>query len=288
VHRVLTRFGLARLRHLDRATGRVIRRYERERPGELVHVDIKKLGNIPDGGGHRVLGRQAGRKTRTGVGYQYIHTAVDDHSRLAYSEILTARAANTSVSAAGPVPGLCGSRTAFSDARSAGGRGSGRRHGAGPATDPAREMARQEGLWELVARTRIRGRAHDRSTRTASAYANGPTQIDARYQLPRYQRLESPPPSPPPPQAEREMPQAVLIRDDLRAAGVGAVTGQADGRRSVRPPVVLGTAVGTESHEGSRAWRSPVRRRVPELRVRRWATPVIAVWPQQVRLRAEA
>ncbi len=88
VHRVLTRFGLARLAHLDRATGRVIRRYERHKPGELVHVDIKKLGNIPDGGGHRALGRQAGRKTRSGTGYSYIHTAVDDHSRLAYSEIL--------------------------------------------------------------------------------------------------------------------------------------------------------------------------------------------------------
>lgn len=87
VHRVLTRFDLARLSHLDRATGRVIRRYERDRPGELVHVDIKKLGNIPDGGGHKALGRQAGRKTRSGAGYSYIHTAVDDHSRLAYSEI---------------------------------------------------------------------------------------------------------------------------------------------------------------------------------------------------------
>ena len=89
VHRVLTRYGLARLTHLDRATGAVIRRYERERPGELVHVDIKKLGNIPDGGGHKTLGRQAGRKTRSNVGYSYIHTAVDDHSRLAYSEILS-------------------------------------------------------------------------------------------------------------------------------------------------------------------------------------------------------
>ncbi|MGW7240032.1 IS481 family transposase [Streptomyces sp. NPDC054804] len=89
VHRVLTRYGLARLTHLDRATGRVIRRYERERPGELVHVDIKKLGNIPDGGGHKVLGRQAGRKTRSNAGYSYLHTAVDDHSRLAYSEIHT-------------------------------------------------------------------------------------------------------------------------------------------------------------------------------------------------------
>ncbi|MFF4291773.1 IS481 family transposase [Streptomyces sp. NPDC001633] len=87
VHRVLTRYGLARLAHLDRATGRVIRRYERDRPGELVHVDIKKLGNIPDGGGHKVLGRQAGRKNRTNAGYSYLHTAVDDHSRLAYSEI---------------------------------------------------------------------------------------------------------------------------------------------------------------------------------------------------------
>lgn len=88
VHRVLTRFGLARLTHLDRATSRVIRRYERDRPGELVHVDIKKLGNIPDGGGHKMLGRQTGRKNRANAGYSYIHTAVDDHSRLTYSEIL--------------------------------------------------------------------------------------------------------------------------------------------------------------------------------------------------------
>ncbi|MGW1138573.1 IS481 family transposase, partial [Streptomyces zhihengii] len=57
------------------------------RPGELVHVDIKKLGNIPDGGGHKVLGRAAGRRTRKNAGYSYLHTAVDDHSRLAYSEI---------------------------------------------------------------------------------------------------------------------------------------------------------------------------------------------------------
>ncbi|AEY85328.1 integrase [Streptomyces hygroscopicus subsp. jinggangensis 5008] len=89
VHRVLTRYRLASLAHLDRATGRVIRRYERDRPGELVHVDTKKLGNIPDGGGHKVPGRQAGRKTRANAGYSYLHTAVDDHSRLAYSEIHT-------------------------------------------------------------------------------------------------------------------------------------------------------------------------------------------------------
>jgi transposase InsO family protein len=88
VHRVLVRYRLNRLAWTDRATGRLIRRYERDKPGELVHVDIKKLGNIPDGGGHKVLGRPAGRKTRAGAGYSYIHTAIDDHSRLAYSEIL--------------------------------------------------------------------------------------------------------------------------------------------------------------------------------------------------------
>jgi hypothetical protein len=89
VHRVLTRYRLARLAHLDRATGRPIRRYEHPTPGDLVHLDIKKLGNIPDGGGHQVLGRQAGRKNRSGVGYSYLHNAIDDHSRLAYTEILS-------------------------------------------------------------------------------------------------------------------------------------------------------------------------------------------------------
>ncbi|MCL6734269.1 IS481 family transposase [Streptomyces neyagawaensis] len=87
VHRVLVRHGLNRLSFLDRPTGQVIRRYERDRPGELVHVDVKKLGRIPDGGGHKVLGRQAGRATRNGMGFDYIHSAVADHSRLAYSEV---------------------------------------------------------------------------------------------------------------------------------------------------------------------------------------------------------
>jgi len=94
VHRVLVRLGLNRLAWMDRPTGRVIRRYERAAPGDLVHVDIKKLGRIPEGGGWRVLGRQAGVKNNSGhgprrVGYGYIHSAVDDHSRLAYSEILS-------------------------------------------------------------------------------------------------------------------------------------------------------------------------------------------------------
>lgn len=94
VEAVLRRYKMPKLAHLDQATGLPVRRpnphrYEHERPGDLVHVDIKKLGRIPDGGGHRKIGRQAGRKTRSGVGYAYLHHAVDDHSRLAYSEILT-------------------------------------------------------------------------------------------------------------------------------------------------------------------------------------------------------
>ena len=84
VHRVLSRYGLARLTWLDRPTGRVIRRYEHEHPGDLVHVDIKKLGRIPDGGGHRVVGRSQGQRN-TGSsrpGYAYLHNAVDDHLSL--------------------------------------------------------------------------------------------------------------------------------------------------------------------------------------------------------------
>ncbi|WP_329423553.1 IS481 family transposase [Streptomyces sp. NBC_01268] len=86
VHRILTRHRLNRLAWIDRPTGTVIRRYERERPGELIHVDVKKLGRIPDGGGHKANGREAGRPIR-GMGFDYVHSAVDDHSRLAYSEI---------------------------------------------------------------------------------------------------------------------------------------------------------------------------------------------------------
>jgi transposase InsO family protein len=91
VHQVLCRHGLNRMDRLDRSSGRVIRRYERATPGELVHVDIKKLGQIRPGGGHRVLGRAAtGAAKARGprVGYAYVHSAVDDHSRLAYCEVL--------------------------------------------------------------------------------------------------------------------------------------------------------------------------------------------------------
>ena len=82
---VLRRFGLARLDHLDRPTGRVIRRYDREVAGELAHIDVKKLGQIQPGGSHRIHGRgQVPHSTRQG--YDYLHCAVDDHSRLAYVE----------------------------------------------------------------------------------------------------------------------------------------------------------------------------------------------------------
>ena len=101
VHRVLTRYGMAKLRWLDRPTGRVIRRIESLSCGELVHVDVKKLGKIPAGGGWRMLGiagrhnsradKSSGIKTRNGDparGYHFLHSAIDGYSRLAYSELL--------------------------------------------------------------------------------------------------------------------------------------------------------------------------------------------------------
>jgi transposase InsO family protein len=87
VHRVLRRLGAPRLRDLDRPTRTVVR-YERERPGELVHVDIKKQGKIPAGGGWRVHGRAAMPGRHRGDGYDFIHAAVDDRSRVAYAESL--------------------------------------------------------------------------------------------------------------------------------------------------------------------------------------------------------
>ena len=98
VSRVLRRHDLPRLCTLDRLTGEPVRsskqttkRYERVRPGELVHVDVKKIGRIPDGGGWRAHGRQMGStsaRKKTRIGYDYVHSMVDDHTRLAYSEIL--------------------------------------------------------------------------------------------------------------------------------------------------------------------------------------------------------
>jgi transposase InsO family protein len=89
VHRVLCRHGLNRLAWMDRPTGRVIRRIHTDRPGQLVHVDVKKLGRIPPGGGWRAHGRgNVVHQRKTRVGYDYVHSAIDAHSRLAYSEIL--------------------------------------------------------------------------------------------------------------------------------------------------------------------------------------------------------
>jgi transposase InsO family protein len=90
VQNILRAEGMARLESGDRATDREpVRRYQRDRPGELVHVDIKKLSGIPDGGGWRIHGRgQAPHSKRSTVGYRFIHTAIDDRTRIAYSEIL--------------------------------------------------------------------------------------------------------------------------------------------------------------------------------------------------------
>ena len=93
VYGVLRRHGMSRLAHTDRASGVVVR-YQRERPGELVHLDVKKLGRIPDGGGHRAHGRAKATRGR-GIGYDYVHSAVDDRSRVAFSQILADETAKT-------------------------------------------------------------------------------------------------------------------------------------------------------------------------------------------------
>jgi transposase InsO family protein len=82
---VLRRAGLGRLGALDPKPA--IIRYQREKPGELIHIDIKKLGRI-DGIGHRITGDRAGQSNKRGTGWEYIHVAVDDASRLAYTELL--------------------------------------------------------------------------------------------------------------------------------------------------------------------------------------------------------
>jgi len=98
VSRILRRRRLPYLRDLDPVSGEPIRsskataiRYERDRPGELAHMDVKKIGRIPDGGGWRAHGRGAAilsRDPTRRVGFDYVHSLVDDHSRLAYSEVL--------------------------------------------------------------------------------------------------------------------------------------------------------------------------------------------------------
>jgi len=85
VYAVLRRFGLNRLDRLHRVSRKVVR-YEHPAPGDLLHLDVKKLGRIPDGGGHRVHGRTTGTPRGRGAGHDYLHVAVDDHSRYAYVE----------------------------------------------------------------------------------------------------------------------------------------------------------------------------------------------------------
>jgi transposase InsO family protein len=110
VHAVLVRCRINRLSNIDRVTGEPIRRYERERPGELLHVDVTKFGNVPDGGGWRYVGKSRGNRNRVAqaqrtnqrstsyhprIGTAFLHTVVDDHSRVAYAEICTDEKAET-------------------------------------------------------------------------------------------------------------------------------------------------------------------------------------------------
>jgi transposase InsO family protein len=103
VHAVLVRCRINRLRNIDRITGEPIRRYEHDRPGALIHVDVTKFGNVPDGGGWRYVGKQQGDRNRSAtvartgaprskwrgplMGKAFVHTVIDDHSRVAYAEI---------------------------------------------------------------------------------------------------------------------------------------------------------------------------------------------------------
>ena len=99
---MLVRCRLNRLTHLDRIIGEPIRRYEHPRPGDMLHVDVEKLGRVPDGGGWRYVGRTQGTRNRFAtalrteapkskyrqplIGTCYLHTVIDDHSRVAYVE----------------------------------------------------------------------------------------------------------------------------------------------------------------------------------------------------------
>jgi transposase InsO family protein len=110
VHAVLVRCRINRLSRIDRITGEPLRRYEHPHPGALLHVDVTKFGNIPDGGGHRFVGRQQGYQNQLATpglpkgkdykprtGKAFLHTVIDDHSRVAYVEIHTDEKAATAV-----------------------------------------------------------------------------------------------------------------------------------------------------------------------------------------------
>lgn len=105
VHAVLIRCRINRLSYIDRVTGELLRRYEHAYPGSLIHVDVTKFANIPDGGGHKFVSRQQSRRNAIATGYRtgergdpatnyrprigkaFVHTVIDDHSRVAYAEI---------------------------------------------------------------------------------------------------------------------------------------------------------------------------------------------------------
>lgn len=107
VHAVLVRCHINRLTTLDRVTGEPIRRYEHDHPGAMIHVDVTKFGRIPDGGGHRFVGRQQGLVNRVNtvdragtrqaprLGIGFFHTVIDDNSRVAYVEEHDDEKANT-------------------------------------------------------------------------------------------------------------------------------------------------------------------------------------------------
>lgn len=112
VHAVLTRCTINRLSRIDRVTGEPLRRYEHPHPGSLIHIDVTKFANIPDGGGWRYVGPQQGRRNkeataqRTGqrghayrpaIGTAFVHTVIDDHSRTAYAEICADEKAATAI-----------------------------------------------------------------------------------------------------------------------------------------------------------------------------------------------
>lgn len=110
VGQVLRRCGISRLHQVDRATGEPVRRYEHPHPGSLLHVDVKKLGNIPDQGGWRYVGRAQGHRNRAAtpgkprsrhhgpkMGTAFVHTVIDDHSRVAYAEVHDDETAATAI-----------------------------------------------------------------------------------------------------------------------------------------------------------------------------------------------
>ena len=112
VHAVLSRCRINRLSQIDRVTGEPLRRYEHDHPGSLIHVDVTKFANIPDGGGHKFLSRpqskandiatarrtgERGKASRPVIGTAYLHTVIDDHSRVAYAEICTDEKTQTAI-----------------------------------------------------------------------------------------------------------------------------------------------------------------------------------------------